>query len=277
MVEDSVSTRLSPVSYTHLDVYKRQSYPYAKITPELYPRLELVRLPEKGAEINTVYQPVYFGPYTEVRALRQTLRFLGKIFPLRSCRQPLDGAARGRPCLNYQMKRCLGPCRGREVVSPEEYRALVNQVVLFMEGRQNDLLKKIESQMHEAAARMDFETAVVYRDRLHDLRRALDNQKVLALPAGDYDIVALINAEDEAAGRKAAPVTSVYMYRIREGRMKEREHFILRGTREMPSSEIMGGFIKNYYSRGVLLPAEIIVSHRPAEAELCLLYTSRCV
>lgn len=245
-----------------------KSYPYAKITPELYPRLELVRLPEKGAEINTVYQPVYFGPYTEVRALRQTLRFLGKIFPLRSCRQPLDGAARGRPCLNYQMKRCLGPCRGREVVSPEEYRALVNQVVLFMEGRQNDLLKKIESQMHEAAARMDFETAMVYRDRLHDLRRALDNQKVLALPAGDYDIVALINAEDEAAGRKAAPVTSVYMYRIREGRMKEREHFILRGTREMPSSEIMGGFIKNYYSRGVLLPAEIIVSHRPAEAEL---------
>ncbi|NLZ28125.1 MAG: excinuclease ABC subunit C, partial [Firmicutes bacterium] len=234
-----------------------KSYPYARITPELYPRLEMVRLPLEDEERRAGYEPIYFGPYTEARALRRTLRFLDKIFPLRSCHQVLDGTERGRPCLNYQMKRCLGPCRGREAVPPEEYRALVNQVILFMEGKQGDLLGRIEAQMRDAAARLDFETATVHRDRLHDLRRALDNQKVLALPSGDYDILALIDMEG-AAGVKSASTTSIYMFRIREGRMKEREHFVLRGAGEMPEAEMMGGFIKNYYSRGVLLPAEII-------------------
>ncbi|NLI69970.1 MAG: excinuclease ABC subunit UvrC [Firmicutes bacterium] len=244
-----------------------KSYPYARITPELYPRLEMVRLPLEDEKRHGAYEPIYFGPYTEARALRRTLRFLDKIFPLRSCRQDLDGTERGRPCLNYQMKRCLGPCRGNEAVPPEEYRALVNQVILFMEGKQGDLLGRIEAQMHDAAARLDFETAMVHRDRLHDLRRALDNQKVLALPSGDYDILALINME-EAAGAEPASTISVYMFRIREGRMKEREHFVLKGAGGMPEAEIMGGFIKNYYSRGVLLPAEIIVSHRPDDMEL---------
>lgn len=257
-----------------------KSYPYLKITPELYPRLELVRLPEKnGGRGNTFSgaEPVYFGPYTEVRPVRRTLRFLGKLFPLRTCRQPLEGDARGRPCLNFQMKRCLGPCRGRESVSPEDYGSLVSQISLFLSGKQNDLIKKMERQMKEAAQEMDFEKAAVLRDRLDYLRSMVASQKILALPDGDYDVIGLIRLEEETENENRSPKEqiSVYMHRIREGRLKEREHFILRATQELPEEEIMAGFLKNYYSRGVLLPAEIIVSQLPAEEDLLQEWLSR--
>lgn len=249
-----------------------KSYPYLKITSGEYPRLELVRLPEKKerqSDERTCSQPVYFGPYTEVRTVRQILKFLSKTFPLRSCRQPLDGRPRGRPCLNFQMERCMGPCRGKYEVSREDYQNLVNQVTQFINGRQNDLLKKIKMQMNEAAENMDFEKAAVYRDRLNYLQRLLDNQKILSIPPGDYDVLALICPE-ASTGDDNGHIREflVYMYRVREGRLKEREHFALKGTLGLSEGEVMDGFIKNYYSRGVFQPAEIVVSHLPPEEEL---------
>lgn len=104
-----------------------KDYPYLLITPELYPRLELLRLTQKGSkrgryEAYPGREEKMFGPYTDVGAVKETLQFLGSAFPLRRCRQPLDGRpAKARPCLNYQMKRCLAPCRGEEHVPPEKY------------------------------------------------------------------------------------------------------------------------------------------------------------
>ena len=248
-----------------------KTYPYLKITGELYPRLEVSRPPEKPdrAEVQMPeIEPRYFGPYTEAGAVRQTLRFLNKLFPLRQCRQPLDGTPQGRPCLNYQMKRCLGPCQGKEVVSPEEYGEMVQEIELFLEGKQENLKDKLEAEMKEAANNMEFERAAVLRDRLEHLRKLLETQKILAMPEGDYDVLGLIRLHTENREGEPVEAVSVYMYRIRAGRLKERENFALRGTSELTDSEIMEGFIKDYYSRGVFFPQEIIVSQMPEEEEL---------
>ncbi len=248
-----------------------KSYPYLKITAELYPRLELVRLPEKKMERNGDFlseSPSFFGPYTEVRAVRQTLRFLNKIFPLRNCRQPLEGYPRGRPCLNFQMRRCLGPCRGSEAVSPVEYGKEVKRVEQFLQGEQKSLVQRLQKEMNEAAARMEFEKAAVLRDRLEHLQKIVEAQKVLNLPEGEYDVLGLVSIEMEPCDNDTREIALVYMYRIREGRLMERENFVLEGTAGLTKPEIMSGFMQDYYSRGVLIPPEIIISHLPAEEEL---------
>lgn len=274
-----------------------KSYPYLKFTAEMYPRLELVRLPEKDDyqdKENFSCRPVYYGPYTEVRAVRNTMRFLGKMFPLRTCKQPLDGEQRGRPCLNFQMKLCLGPCRGKNNLPPEEYRALIEQIKLFLEGRQSDLQKRLKREMNDAAAQMDFETAALYRDRLCNLQKIIENQKITALPEGDCDILAIVKLRveetiedgeisavdlkssygqlretgDSITGDSGKEYFSVYMYRIREGCLKERDFFSLGGGTFFDVAEMLEGFIKNYYSRGGTFPGEIVLNQLPSEREL---------
>jgi len=245
-----------------------KDYPYLKLTGELYPRLELVRLPEKKKphEEQHPEEPFYFGPFTHVRPVRQTMRFLKKMFPLRSCRQPLDGLPRGRPCLNYQMGRCLAPCRGWEKVSPEEYRALVEEVSLFLQGKQENLVKHLEQKMQKAAREMDFERAAVYRDRLRNLESINENQKLHPPSLEDVDVLALVNQEQDHA---------VHLFRIREGRLRGQEHFSLRVSPETPPGEIMSGFLKNYYSRGVVPPAKVLFNVSPHESSLISTWLAR--
>ncbi len=248
-----------------------KSYPYLKITAELYPRLELVRLPEKQMERKGDFFsefPRFFGPYTEVRAVRQTLRFLNKMFPLRNCRQPLDGSPQGRPCLNFQMRRCLGPCRGAEKVSPGEYGQEVKRVEQFLQGEHKSLVQRLQTEMNEAAARKEFEKAAVLRDRLEHLQKIVEAQKILNLPGGEYDVLGLVSTEIGSGSDETHQIALVYMYRVREGRLMERENFGLEGTAGLAKPEIMSGFMQDYYSRGVLVPSEIVLSCCPAEEEL---------
>ncbi|HED24288.1 MAG TPA: excinuclease ABC subunit UvrC [Firmicutes bacterium] len=244
-----------------------KDYPYLILTPELYPRLELLRLSQKNSP-RARYQPVpgreelRYGPYTDVGAVREAIRFLGSLFPLRRCRQPLEGSpASNRPCLNFQMKRCLAPCRGRETVSPAEYDRVVAQVVLFLQGRYDELEKKLKKQMEEAAAAQRFEEAAVLRDRLQSLQRVTNQQQKMLSAADktDRDILALVRS-----GKK----TAVHLFRVRSGKMLSREHFPLSGTGGVADDEVMASFIKNYYNRSEEIPAQIVLSINPVEAGL---------
>ena len=245
-----------------------KDYPCLRLTDELYPRLEYLRLsqtegrrgPKKALPEGSSGR--FFGPYTNAGAVRDTMRLLGKIFPLRRCRQPLTGEnSSARPCLNYQMKRCLAPCQGREIVSTEEYDTQVRQVILFLEGRQTELARRLEQKMKEAASRERYEAAARLRDQLLAIRQvSIQQQKVLDLKnAVDQDVLALMREEKEAA---------VHMFRVREGKLLSQEHFRLAGAAGEPDGKVLSAFIKSFYSRGALPPQEIILSHPPFEKEL---------
>jgi len=246
-----------------------KDYPYIRVTEELYPRLEYLRLSQKvrrrGAK--RAFQPElpagrFFGPYTNAGAVRDTMRLLGNIFHLRRCRQMLTGEqSSARPCLNYQMKRCSAPCRGNKIVSAEEYSFQVKQVVLFLEGRQTELEREIERRMKQSASQELYEEAAGLRDQLLAIRRvSARQQKVLDVrKAADQDILALIRAEKE---------TAVHMFIIREGKLISQEHFRLGGAAGEPDSYLLSAFIKSYYSGCSTLPAEIILSSPVEEKEL---------
>ncbi len=244
-----------------------KDYPYLILTPELYPRMELLRLSQRGGRRGR-YKPVAgkeeerFGPFTDVGAVRETMRFIGSIFPLRRCRQPLDGSpAADRPCLNYQMKRCLAPCRGAEAVPPDQYENMVRQVVLFLQGRHGELENRLKAQMEEAAREQRFEEAATLRDRIQSLQRVAGQQQKMTLQEDDAerDVLAL-----GRHGRRAA----VHLFQVRSGKLLNQEHFTLTGAEEVEDDEVIASFIKSYYNQAESLPPEIVVSDQPADAEL---------
>ncbi|MDW7739163.1 MAG: excinuclease ABC subunit UvrC [Bacillota bacterium] len=244
-----------------------KDYPYMLITPEKYPRLELLRLSQKSGKRGRYIavpgkKEIRYGPYTDVGSIRETMQFLGTIFPLRRCRQPLDGTpASTRPCLNFQMKRCIAPCRGEDYVSAEEYDNIVRQVMLFLDGRFSDLEQKLKQQMEQAAERQNFEEAAVIRDRLKSLQQVAGyRQKVLLSEKSvDRDIIAL-----SRLGKQSA----VTLFQIRGGKLLNRDYFNLTGTVDVEDREVITAFIKSYYSRVDKIPSEIILSVQPADSEI---------
>ncbi len=244
-----------------------KDYPYLIITPELYPRLELMRLTQTGSR-RARYEPFpgreehRFGPFTDVRAVRETMQFIGSIFPLRRCRQPLHGeAVSGRPCLNYQMKRCLAPCRGENHVSPERYTKMVKQILLFLQGRYGELQKKLKNQMEEAAREQKFEEAAALRDRLHSLERVAGQQQKMNLneDEADRDVLALGRHKNRSA---------VHLFQVRGGKLLSQDHFSLVGSEDVEDEEVIASFIKTYYNQVESVPQEVVVSDPPTDAEL---------
>lgn len=225
------------------NVYLRddKSYPFLKVTlNEEFPRVFITRrLLKDGAR--------YFGPYTRVGAVHETLRLLKKLFPFRSCKQK-NPAPKGRPCLNYHIKRCLGPCSG--LVDKDEYREMINQVVLFLEGRQEEVIKNLKARMEKAAENLEFEKAAEIRDQLRAVEEVVEKQKVLSSGQEDQDVVAM--------GRGTSAVC-VMVFFIRGGKLIGRDHFILDGTEHLERAEILTSFLKQYYHRAEFIPREILV------------------
>jgi excinuclease ABC subunit C len=224
-------------------------YPYLCLTmEEPFPRLVVARRPEKK-------KAKYFGPYSNVGAVRDTMRLIKKIFPLRSCKQPLqEGIAKGRPCLNWQIKRCLAPCRGS--LSSKEYLAVVEQVSLFLEGRQQALLKKVEREMGAAAEALDFEKAARLRDQLFSLQKLMERQKVVTGDLRDRDIIALVS---RPWGFSAG------LFKVRGGKLLGVENFSSRRTQDVEPEVVMKEFIRHFYSGASFIPGELLLSHLPAE------------
>ena len=217
-----------------------KQYPYVRIgLDEQYASVRLVRTREAdGAR--------YFGPYTQSRALRETLRILRTVFPYRSCATVRE---RERACLNRFIGRCLGPCQGD--VTPAEYREMIDGLILFMTGRQDQVRVRLTKLMGEAAAGLDFESAGRYRDQIRSLDAVVEGQKSVTSKQSDCDVVAV--ALD--AGQACAQV-----FFFRRGRLVGRDSFFLRGAAEGGEAEAAAAFLEQYYSAAAEIPPEVLVS-----------------
>ena len=215
-----------------------KSYPYVKVTvQEEFPRVFITRrVLRDGAR--------YFGPYTNVTALRDSLKLLKRLFPLRTCRIMPD-----RPCLEYHIKRCLAPCV--EKVTEEDYRAMIHAVLLFLEGRTDDVERELEHRMDLAAEGYHFETAARLRDQLTAVRKAAERQNIVT-GAGDQDAIGMA---------RAAMGVCVQIFFIRGGKMIGREHFHLRGSEEESDADILRAFLEQYYNQATFVPREVLLPH----------------
>ena len=213
-----------------------KSYPYVKVTvQEDFPCVFITRrVLRDGAR--------YFGPYTNVTALRDSLKLLRRLFPLRTCRTMPE-----RPCLEYHITRCLAPCVGK--VEAEDYRAMIRAVLLFLEGRTDDVERELEQRMNAAAEAYHFETAARLRDQLSAVRTAAERQNIVT-GAGDQDAVGM--------ARSAAGVC-VQIFFIRGGKMIGREHFLLRGSEEESDADILRAFLEQYYNQATFVPREVLL------------------
>jgi len=216
-----------------------KSFPYLKVSlSEDYPRIYITRrLEQDGSR--------YFGPYANAKSVRKTMDLIKKLFPYRSCRKKITGNDK-RPCLEYHINRCVGPCIGE--VSSIEYREVVKQVLLFLEGKQDKIVNQLKLKMGQSSKNLEFERAATIRDQLQGIEGVMERQKVISAKAVDEDAIAFVRDGDEAC---------VQVFFIRSGKLIGNEHFILGGTRDEDSGQIMASFIKQYYNSATYVPPQI--------------------
>lgn len=219
-----------------------KSYPYLKVSlNEDWPRVYVTRRMDRdGAK--------YFGPFSSAGSLRKTLSLLRTLFPLRHCRGPLI-RNKTRPCLEYDIHRCSGPCVG--AVSREEYRRMVREVVLFLEGRHDQVLKELRRRMMQAADRLDFEKAGQIRDQIEAVKQVTEEQKV-TYAEGEADVIAFALSGDQA---------SAMVFFIRQGRVTGRENFVLTGTQDEEPSRVTTSFVQQYYGSASYIPRLILLQY----------------
>ena len=239
-----------------------KSYPYIKVSlSEDFPRVYRVRSFQRDGNR-------YFGPYTNSGAVDSTLDLLNKLFAFRTCRydaatwapprngEPPSGWKQKllpRPCTQYYIHRCIAPCVA--YASREEYDAVIRQVILFLEGKHDEVVKTLQEQMQLAAENLNFEEAARIRDRIKAVERILEKQRVIHTEGqDDQDVIALASGEDE---------TCALVFFFRSGKLVGREFFILQGTRDSSSGEVMSSFIQQFYESSPHVPAEMIVEAEP--------------
>ena len=227
-------------------------YPYLKVTNEPFPRVVFTRFVRNdGAR--------YFGPYTNAHGLRELIDLVRMVFPLRTCREPIDGR-RKRPCLQYHIKRCLAPCVGYQ--TEEDYDRTIDEVVLFLEGKQDSLLARLQHEMAQAAEHLNFEAAARLRDRIVAVRRVTEEQKVVWKSRLDMDLVAIARAQGQAC---------MQVFLVRGGKLIGQEHFILEGVYEQSDGELIGEFLKQFYTaRTAAAPEDKAYSRRAWRATIRL-------
>ncbi len=220
-----------------------KTFPYLKINlEEDFPRGYITRRFAKDGSR-------YFGPFASAGSVRQTLRLIKKIFPFRSCNKTITGNE-FRPCLNYHIQRCLGPCIG--AVPKEEYREIINQVILFLEGKQELVIKDLKSKLKAASKQLKFEKAAWLRDQIRAVEKVIEGQKIAAAISGDQDVIALAQAKDRAC---------VQIFLIRNGKLIGRDSFVLEGTHEEDLGQIMSSFIKQYYASATTIPPVLLLQY----------------
>lgn len=223
-----------------------KTFPYLRIdTSEDWPAVHVTRrFRRDGAR--------YFGPFASASSVRKTLRLIKRIFLFRSCTKTINGKA-SRPCLNYYIHRCLGPCIG--AVSKQEYQELINQVCLFLEGKQDLVLRELNSKMRTAAQQLEYEKAALLRDQIHAVERVIEGQRIAVTLKGDQDVIALAQSQGEAY---------VELFFIRGNKIVGRDHFIMEGVRDETPGHIMSSFIKQYYASVPKIPRLILLQY-PAD------------
>ncbi len=220
-----------------------KTFPYLKIDINNdWPRVYVTRrLEQNGGR--------YFGPFASARSVRQTLKVLKEIFPFRSCTKNITGSA-PRPCLQHHIQHCLGPCIG--AVSKDEYAEVIRQIVLFLEGKQEKVIRELEGRMEEAAKALDFEKAALLRDRIRAVRQVIEGQRLATRVRGEQDVIAFVQDKDRAYAQ---------VFFVRSGRLVGRESFILEGTRSEEPSQIMASFVEQFYHSAPGVPPLLLLQH----------------
>jgi excinuclease ABC subunit C len=222
-----------------------KSFPYIRVTKESFPRIFPTRqIVRDGSR--------YFGPYTDVTSMRELLKTIKRLFPIRSCNLHLTDETIAKKkfqvCLDYHLKRCYGPCEG--LVSREEYNQVVEFVVSFIEGRSQKVVEDIRTRMEEMAARLNFEAAARLRDQLKSIEQFQLRQKVVDQSLADRDVIAIAGEEGDSCS---------VVFKIRDGKIVGRQHFYLDGTEEESLESVTSAFIKQYYLKADYIPGEIFL------------------
>jgi excinuclease ABC subunit C len=223
-------------------------YPYIKVHwQDSFPKVTVTRrMVRDGAR--------YFGPYTSVWAVHQTLDLLRKIFPYLTCDRTITGQDE-RACLYYDIKLCNAPCIG--AVNQTQYRAMIQQLMDFLQGKSDHILKNIEAKMEAAAASLNFEKAADYRDQLKAITRVVSKQKVISSATTDQDVIAFARDQGDAC---------VQVFFIRHGKLIGREYFMLEGTEGESDEEVIGEFVTQFYDEAAHIPREVLLPNEVEEA-----------
>lgn len=223
-------------------------YPYIKVHwADAFPKVTVTRRMVKDGSR-------YFGPYTSVWAVQQTLDLLRKIFPYLTCDRVITGQDE-RACLYYDIKLCNAPCIG--AVNQEEYRATIRQLMDFLDGKSDHIVRGIESKMAAAAADLQFEKAADHRDQLKAIERITARQKVIGSSDTDQDVIAFAREEGDAC---------VQIFFIRHGKLIGREYFMLDNTEGESDQEVLQEFVTQFYDDAAYIPREVLLPNELEES-----------
>jgi excinuclease ABC subunit C len=225
-------------------------YPYIKVHwQDPFPKVTVTRLmKDDGAR--------YFGPYTSVWAVHQTLDLLRKIFPYLTCNRDITGKD-SRACLYYDIKLCTAPCIG--AINQEDYRQIIDDLCKFLEGRTDPVVKRLSKEMEKAAKELRYEKAAAIRDQLQAIDKVVERQKVVSSDQTDSDVIAMARADGE---------TCVQVFFIRSGKLIGREYFVLEGTEEEEDQEVLSEFVKQFYSQAAFVPQKVLLPNELEEAQI---------
>ena len=216
-----------------------KTYPYIKIDVKSnYPGISITRrLMNDGSK--------YFGPYANPGAAKELVELIKQKYKIRQCK---NFKYSDRPCLNYHIKRCSAPCM--EYITQEEYRKQIDEIIDFLEGKKDKVIKEIEKQMKEASARLDFEQAAYLRDKKIAIERISEKQKVSNISVNNIDVIGIYKSEIEVC---------IEIFFVRGSKMIGREHYFFSELKDMEDKEILSGFIKQYYMENENIPNKIML------------------
>lgn len=225
-------------------------YPYIKVHyADPFPKVTVTRQMEQDGS-------KYFGPYTSVWAVHQTLDVLRKIFPYLTCDRVITGHD-PRACLYYDIKLCMAPCIG--AASKEEYRAMIDDLGRFLRGRTEPVVTRLKEEMQRASENLQFEKAAALRDQLVAIERVVEKQKVITTEQVDSDVIAFARSDGNAC---------VQVFFIRAGKLIGREYFVLEGTEEESGPQIVEQFVKQFYDEAAYVPPEVLLPEEIEEARI---------
>ena len=229
-----------------------KTYPFIKVTVnEPFPRVMMARRMKKD-------KAKYFGPYTSAGAVKDTIELIRKLYHIRSCNRSLPkDIGKERPCLNYHIHQCYAPCQG--YISREEYRKSIDEVVRFLNGNYDPILKELEEKMLDASENLEFEKAIEYRELLASVQKIAQKQKITDTAGDDRDIIAMASEGEDAV---------VQVFFIRGGRLIGRDHFYLKIAENDTKSEILSSFIKQFYVGTPYIPAELMLPEEIEDQEI---------
>ncbi len=225
-------------------------YPYIKVNwADPFPKVTVTRqMSQDGSR--------YYGPYTSVWAVHQTLDVLRKIFPYLTCDRTITGED-ARACLYYDIKLCVAPCIGK--VDRQGYRQMIADLGDFLNGRTAPIVDRLEIEMHRAAESLEFEKAAARRDQIKAIHTVVERQKVVSPDYVDSDVVAMARSDKEAC---------VQVFFIRGGKLIGREYFLLEGADDTPDAEVISDFLEQFYDQAANVPPQVLLPHEIEEAHI---------